>query len=82
MTRLTFITIAAACCILSYYAGRANPSDHHAAQLIAKGYDEGRQSAIDDAPYITREPADISQQCVAWWSGTNIKEAKKRFCSK
>lgn len=53
MTRLTFITIAFICCILSYYAGRANPSDYHAAKLTAAGYDAGRQAAIDEIPRQT-----------------------------
>lgn len=85
MTRLTFITIAAACCILSYYAGRSNPSDYHAAKLTAAGYDAGRQSVIDELPKPSAtKPVqeDISQQCIAWWSTTNVKDAKKRFCSK
>ena len=87
MTRLTFITIAFICCILSYYAGRANPSDYHAAKLTAAGYDAGRQAAIDEIPRQTppaptAKPEDISHQCIAWWNTSNIKDAKKRFCSK
>lgn len=83
MTRLTFIIISLCACLASYYVGRANPSDYHAAQLIAQGYDQGRQSVLDELPKPKAEPVkDMTAQCIAWWAGSNIKEAKKRFCQR
>ena len=83
MTRLTFITIAVCACLASYYAGRANPSDYHAAKLTAQGYAAGRQSVLDELPKPRTEVVkDNTAQCIAWWGNTNIKEAKKRFCQK
>lgn len=84
MTRFSFITIAIACCIASYIAGRANPSDYHAALIKAEGYDAGRQSVIDELPKpkpvspLVNTPT--SDQCIAWWTGTDLIAAKKKLC--
>lgn len=78
MKRITAIGIAAACCLASYFAGTAHPSPDQVAKITAVAYDAGRQSVIDDLP----KPQDMNAACIAWWNGTNIKDAKKRFCTK
>ncbi len=84
MNRLTFILIALACCVLSALAGRQYPTDAVAAAIKAEGFSAGRQDVIDNlpppaAPVIQKT---TPEQCIAWWTNTNIKEAKRRLCGK
>ena len=79
MTRLTFILVALIACTGSYIAGRANPSDYHAAKLTAKGYDAGRQAVLDELP----KPTPTTDQYLAWWTGdTDMTKVRRRLCGK